>query len=112
MSPEECALNMHSRVCLYKTCSQCRFDHDSASAGYPVVTGVEKGEELIKAVQPTVVVPLNNSDGSYEGAVAGAITSVGSNEGAAVQGMIEELGFSDITVVAPSAPGEPVSICI
>lgn len=83
-----------------------------AAAGYPVVTGVENCEELIKAVQPTVVVPLNNSDGSYEGAVAGAITSVGSNEKAAVQGLIEELGFSDVSVVAPTAPGEAVNIPI
>lgn len=87
-------------------------DDLTATAGYPVVEGVENGEELIRAVQPKVVVPLNNSDGSYEGAIAGAITSVGSNEQAAVQAWIEKLGFSGIEVIAPAMPGEPVTISI
>jgi hypothetical protein len=78
-----------------------------------VVEGVENGEKLIRTLQPAVVIPLNNSDGSYEGAVAPAITSAGSNEKAAVQDWIDSMGFGEmVTVAAPEAFGEPVDVFI
>lgn len=77
-----------------------------------MVLAIENGKELIDAVQPTVVIPLNNSDGEYEGAVAGAVSCVGSNDQTSVEQWIEKLGFSGIEVVAPSMPGEAVTISI
>ena len=81
-------------------------------AGYPVVEGIENGEELIRAIQPSVVVPLDNADGSYEGVVAGAITSVGSNRLDAVKKWVADMGIDGVAVEAPSAPGEPLAISL
>lgn len=81
-------------------------------AGYPVVEGIENGEELIRAIQPSVVVPLDNADGSYEGVVAGAITSVGSNRLDAVKKWVADMGINGVAVEAPSAPGEPLAISL
>jgi hypothetical protein len=77
-----------------------------------VVTGTEKGLELVRELQPAVIVPLNNADGSYQGLAAGAVTSSGSSAGAAIQQWLSEQGIRNVRVAAPSGPGGSAEILL
>ena len=82
----------------------------TARAGYPLVSGQEGVPELLRALRPTVVVPLINDSVTYKGALSKVLSTVGSTTPEPVKAWLEGHGVRGVEVAGPQTPGEALEI--
>lgn len=80
--------------------------------GYPVVEGEQNASNILRALQPSIVVPFKNNESSYSGLAAGLITASGSDDTVTVCKQLQGASLGNISVIACGDVGSPVALSV
>jgi hypothetical protein len=96
--------------CLLDSSWTHQWQASRSNAGYAIVEGVEGAPEVLKVLQPKVVIPFINNNVDNSGALSKVLSSAGRSDADYVNQWLVNHGVNGVEVPGPQEFGVPLDV--